>query len=209
LGTVFLRNTAAGCVSQAQFVKGVSVSLPGCGDTRILDLSLSFACHIREVTLAMRFLELRIPPPVIDAACATLMWWLTGALPAFGLWPSGARPFGLGAALGLALAGSILAVAGIREFRRARTTGNPLAPERASALVTTGVYRHTRNPMYLGMLLVLLGWAAYLGNAAALLGPMLSVLLLNQLQIKPEERILRERFGEHYARYAARVRRWV
>ena len=157
----------------------------------------------------MRYLELRIPPPVIDAACAALMWWLAGALPAWQVWPRGAWPFGLGAALGLALAGGVLALAGLWEFHRAHTTFSPFAPRRSSTLVTTGVYGFTRNPMYLGMLLVLLGWAVYLGNAAALLGPLLSVLLLNRLQIGPEERILRERFTEHYARYAARVRRWV
>jgi protein-S-isoprenylcysteine O-methyltransferase Ste14 len=157
----------------------------------------------------MRFLELRIPPPVIDAACASLMWWLAQMLPAFGLWPRGARPFALSAALGLALLGGMLALAGIWAFYRVRTTGNPLAPRRASTLVTTGIYRFTRNPMYLGMLLVLLGWAVYLGNVATLLGPLLSVLLLNRLQIGPEERVLRERFTEHYARYAAQVRRWV
>jgi len=157
----------------------------------------------------MRFLEHRIPPPVIDAACAGLMWWLARALPAFELWPRGVWPFGLGAALGLALLGGAISLAGIWEFRRARTTINPRAPMRARALVTTGVYRFTRNPMYLGMLLVLLGWAVYLGNAATLLGPLLSVLLLGQLQIKPEERILRERFAQDYPRYAARVRRWL
>ena len=156
-----------------------------------------------------RWYEHKLPPPVIDAACAGLMWWLAGALPALQLWPRGAWPFGLGAALGLALAGSVIALAGLVEFRRARTTFNPLDPARASALVTTGIYRVTRNPMYLGMLLVLLGLAVWLGNAAPFVVPPLSVLLLNQLQIRPEERILRERFGAHYARYAGRVRRWV
>lgn len=156
-----------------------------------------------------RWYEHKLPPPVIDATCAGLMWWLAQLLPALQLWPRGAWPFGLGAALGLALAGGAIALAGLVEFRRARTTFNPLAPERASALVTTGVYRITRNPMYLGMLLVLLGWAVWLGNAAPFGVLPLSVLLLNQLQIKPEERILRERFGEHYARYAGRVNRWV
>ncbi len=125
------------------------------------------------------------------------------------LWPRGAWPFGLGAALGLALAGGAIALAGLVEFSRARTTFNLLIP-RASTLVTTGIYRVTRNPMYLGMLLVLLGWAVWLGNAAPFgVLPLSPVLLLNKLQIRPEERILRERFGEHYTRYAGRVRRWV
>ena len=76
-------------------------------------------------------------------------------------------------------------------------------------MVTRGVYRWTRNPMYLGMLVVLAGWAVWLGSAAALLGLPLSVLLLNRLQIGPEERILRERFGQDYIDYQARVRRWL
>ena len=157
----------------------------------------------------MRWLEHRIPPPVIDLACIALMGWLAYAFPGAQLWSKGVYPFGLGAGIGLALAGGLIALAGLREFRRARTTVNPLAPQRASALVQTGVFGLTRNPMYLGMLMVLIGWAAYLGNAVSVLVLPLFVVLLNTLQIKPEERILRERFGEHYSRYAARVRRWV
>lgn len=156
-----------------------------------------------------RWYEHRLPPPLIDAACAALMWWLARQLPALQLWSQGAWPLALGAALGLALAGGLIALAGVWAFHRARTTVNPLAPAHASALVTGGVYRLTRNPMYLGMLLVLLGWAVWLGNAAALLGLPLSVVALGVLQIGPEERILRARFGEAYVRYAARVRRWL
>ena len=84
-----------------------------------------------------------------------------------------------------------------------------MAPQKASALVTSGVYRITRNPMYLGMLLVLAGWGVWLGNAAAFVGLPLFVAVLNLLQIAPEERVLRERFGDAFTRYAARVRRWI
>ena len=156
-----------------------------------------------------RWYEHKIPPPVIDLAVGLLMWALARAVPAAQLWPQGAWPFGVGAALGIALAGGLIALAGAWQFRRARTTINPLSPAKTSALVTGGVYRVTRNPMYLGMLLVLIGWGAYLGNAAAWLALPLSVLLLNTLQTKPEERLLRQRFGDAYARYAARVRRWL
>jgi protein-S-isoprenylcysteine O-methyltransferase Ste14 len=157
----------------------------------------------------MRALELRVPPPLILLVCAALMGTLAWALPVCAAWPRGAWPFSWGAALGLALAGGALALGGMREFRRARTTADPRAPARARTLVTSGVYGLTRNPMYLGLLLALLGWAAYLGNAATLLGPLLWALWLGRFQIAPEERILRERFGEHYTRYAARVRRWL
>ena len=156
-----------------------------------------------------RWYEHRIPPPVIDLACAGAMAWLAGAVPAARLWPPGGAWWVWVLALGLATVGALVALAGLIEFRRARTTFNPLAPQRARTVVTSGVYRHTRHPMYLGMLIVLAGWAVWLGSAAALLGLPLSVLLLNGLQIGPEERILRERFGQDYVDYTARVRRWL
>ena len=156
-----------------------------------------------------RWLEHRIPPPLIDAACALLMWALARALPQAQLWPPGGSSGVVGAALALAALGGAVALAGTLEFRRAHTTVNPLAPRRASTLVTRGIYRVTRNPMYLGMLGVLAGWAVWLGNIAAWLGLPLSMALLTVLQIRPEERILAERFGADFERYAARVRRWL
>ena len=156
-----------------------------------------------------RGLEHRIPPPLIDAACALLMWALARALPQAQLWPPGGSSGVVGAALALAALGGAVALAGTLEFRRAHTTVNPLAPRRASTLVTRGIYRVTRNPMYLGMLGVLAGWAVWLGNIAAWLGLPLSMALLTVLQIRPEERILAERFGAEFERYAARVRRWL
>ena len=156
-----------------------------------------------------RWLEHRIPPPLIDAACALLMWALARTLPQVQLWPPGGSAGVVGAALALAALGGAVALAGTLEFRRAHTTVNPLAPRRASTLVTRGIYRVTRNPMYLGMLGVLAGWAVWLGNIAAWLGLPLSMALLTVLQIRPEERILAERFGAEFERYAARVRRWL
>ena len=156
-----------------------------------------------------RWLEHRIPPPLIDLACAALMWVLARWLPQAQWWPRGASWLVWLVAIALALAGGLIALAGVHEFKRARTTINPLAPQRTSSLVVGGVYQYTRNPMYLGMLLVLIGWGVWLGNAAALVaGPLLAVLALNALQIGPEERVMRERFGDDYARYVARVRRW-
>jgi protein-S-isoprenylcysteine O-methyltransferase Ste14 len=75
--------------------------------------------------------------------------------------------------------------------------------------VDSGIYRFTRNPMYLGMLLVLTAGAVYLGNLAAFAVLPLFVLSMNRLQIRPEERFMREKFGDAYRDYAARVRRWI
>lgn len=152
--------------------------------------------------------ELRLPPPVIDGLCALVMWALARALPQAQLWPQG-QLWATVAALVLAALGGALALAGLAHFARARTTFNPLAPQHTRALVTDGVYRITRNPMYLGMLLVLAGWALWLGNAASWLGLPLSVALLTWLQILPEERFLRARFGAAFDDYLRRTRRWL
>ena len=94
-------------------------------------------------------------------------------------------------------------------FRRARTTVNPLKPESASALVISGIYRHTRNPMYLGFAIILLGWCVLLGSAWAVLGVAGFVLYIGRFQIRPEERALRELFGAEFDAFCSRVRRWV
>ena len=156
-----------------------------------------------------RWYEHKIPPPVIDLAIGVLMWVLARAARSAQLWAQQAWSVATLVGLAIAFTGGLIALAGALEFNRARTTVNPLSPDKASALVTAGIYRFTRNPMYLGMLLVLVGWGVYLGNAAAWLGLPVFVLLLNTLQIGPEERILRQHFGEQYARYAARTRRWL
>lgn len=106
------------------------------------------------------------------------------------------------------VAGAAVALAGVAAFRRAKTTVNPLTPG-ASALVTTGIYGWTRNPMYLGMLLVLLGVGVGLGNFLSVAMAAGFIPLINQLQIRPEERFLTERFGADFDAYRSRVRRWL
>lgn len=153
----------------------------------------------------MPSLELKIPPAVVVLTFGLAMW-LVARFVAVPEWPkSVGRPLGVL----LIATGFAVAIAGVREFRRARTTVNPLKPDAASALVTSGVFRYSRNPMYLGMLLVLAGWAALLGNPAATLLLIPFVLTLNALQIGPEERAIAARFGTEFASYRHRVRRWI
>ena len=153
----------------------------------------------------MRALELKVPPPVVALAFCAAMWFAAGIGPVLDV------PFALrvGAFVVIALCGGGVALAGDIEFRRARTTINPLRPEKASALVSSGIYRFTRNPMYVGLALVTFGWAAFLCSALALLGPPGFVLYITRFQIVPEERILSDRFGAAYAAYRARVGRWL
>lgn len=153
----------------------------------------------------MRFLELKIPPVLLVLGLGTLMWLTTRSTPRFGLVPPGR----VSIAAVLLLAGLIIAVAGVIAFRRAKTTVNPLQPADASHLVTSGVYRLTRNPMYLGMLLTLLSWAVWLAHPVALIVALVFVPLMNRLQILPEERALIALFGSAFADYQAAVRRWL
>lgn len=153
----------------------------------------------------MTWLEHKIPPPVVGVIVGLVMWGLSqlgSPLPI-------SDPLRFAATALLVAVGLGFDVLGLLEFRAKRTTVNPLRPEKASALVDGGVYRITRNPMYVGMLCLLLGWAAFLAAPLALIGPVLFVLYITRFQIIPEERILRERFGEPYSAYAQRVRRWV
>jgi len=111
--------------------------------------------------------------------------------------------------LAITAVGALVAFTGSIAFRRHKTTVNPLHPERATALVTSGIYQYSRNPMYLGMLLLLVAWGVWLANLASFVGPPLFVALINRIQIAPEEAALHSLFGESYGRYTRRVRRWL
>jgi len=148
----------------------------------------------------------RVVPPVAALLCVAVPMWLVARLtPALAVDLPGRGA----AALVLALAGAAIALAGVAEFRRARTTVNPLRPERASALVVSGIFRWTRNPMYLGLAIVLLGWACYLAHPLAAIGVPAFVAWMSRSQITREERALEQLFGAEFAQYKTRVRRWL
>ena len=149
--------------------------------------------------------ELKIPPPVVALLVAGAMW----AGGRFAPYLPVPRDIALLAAVALGLAGIIAAGAGVIAFRRARTTVNPTRPQEATALVGSGIYRLSRNPMYAGLLLVLAGWAVYLGSIWPFAGPIAFVVYMNRFQILPEERALSEKFGDAYAAYRSTVRRWL
>jgi len=100
-------------------------------------------------------------------------------------------------------------IAAIIQFRRAHTTVNPHKLEAPTELVTSGVYAWTRNPMYLGLSILLLGWAIKLGTLTPFAGPFLFIPLIQYVQIRPEEHTLRTRFGRDYDQYCHRVNRWL
>jgi protein-S-isoprenylcysteine O-methyltransferase Ste14 len=150
-------------------------------------------------------LELKVPPLAVVIVCAVAMWLVSVAAPAFRI----ALPFRHALAFALIAAGAAITLFGIVAFARARTTVNPLKPDAASALVDSGIYRLTRNPMYLGFLIALVGLAVFLANALAVLLLPGFVLYMNRYQIVPEEKALAGRFGAAFSAYEAKVRRWL
>lgn len=153
----------------------------------------------------MSWLENRIPPPLVAASFGIAMWAVARWFPLADLAVPGRE---IVAGLVLLAALTIVAFA-IARFVRASTTVDPLHPEAASALVTGGIFRLTRNPMYLGMALILAAWALWLGDGGSVLLVAGFVAYIARFQIAPEERALRAGFGEDFEAYAKRVRRWI
>jgi protein-S-isoprenylcysteine O-methyltransferase Ste14 len=153
----------------------------------------------------MQWLELKIPPLLVWLVIAGAMLGVAHAAPGLSFALAGSSSI----ALALVALGGALALAGVIAFRGKRTTVNPLTPGASSSVVSGGVYRVSRNPMYLGFLLALAGWAVYLSNAGAILLLPAFAAYLTQYQIKPEERALRAKFGPEFSQYMSRVRRWL
>lgn len=155
----------------------------------------------------MNHLELKVPPVAVMLCVVAGMWGIAWLVPrlAYYLSPEVSR----GLAIFFAGVGVALALAGVWSFRQANTTVNPTTPDASSSVVTTGVYRLTRNPMYVGLLFLLVSWALYLSHTLAWLGIPAFILYMNRFQIGPEERSLSAKFGEEYTHFQQKVRRWL
>jgi len=153
----------------------------------------------------LQALELKVPPPIVAVVVGLAMWAVAHLLPASDL-TSQLRFTIAGVCAGF---GVIVAILGVWAFRQAKTTVNPVTPEKASSVVTGGIYSYTRNPMYVGLTAVLVGWAIWLSVPLAIVGPAAFMLYMTRFQIIPEERVMSSKFGRDYDDYRKRVRRWL
>ena len=160
---------------------------------------------LQKLNRILSALELKLSPVMTAALLALLMWFLARNTAGFSLQPA-AR---MGVCAALIALGTAIALAGVWSFRKARTTVNPWRVHASSELVVSGIYRRTRNPMYVGLLLALLGWGVYLANAFPLLLAFAFIPYMNRFQIIPEERALQKAYGEDFLNYCHRVRRWL
>jgi protein-S-isoprenylcysteine O-methyltransferase Ste14 len=161
--------------------------------------------NLPKLNRVLSVLELKLSPVMTAVLLAMLMWYLDRVTAGFSMRP-GLR---IGLSAVLIAAGLAVGLAGVWSFRKARTTVNPYRLHASSELVMSGIYRRTRNPMYVGLLLALLGWGLYLANLFALLLALVFVPYMNRFQILPEERALQQAYGEGFADYCRQVRRWL
>lgn len=150
-------------------------------------------------------LKLLIPPPVYLLMFVGIMWLVDRFMP---LTHWIAPPWHQIAWL-LVICAILIDVWSLGLFFRAKTTFNPIKPKNTTDLVTQGAYQYSRNPMYLGMVLILIGWAIYLGSLTPWCLIPVFMWVLTEQQIKPEEEILLHKFGESYQAYQKQVRRWL
>lgn len=154
---------------------------------------------------SLKALETRIPPVLVMLLFANLMLALSEGQ---GL-PFARNAYALTLAVCFALAGLGCIVSGVWRFRSAHTTLDPQHPERSEHLVQNGIYAYTRNPMYVGMLMLLIAWGFLLADVFALLSAYFFLPYMNRFQIEPEERMLEQKFGTDYLVYCVRVHRWL
>lgn len=153
----------------------------------------------------MSGLEKKLPPLALLLLFALLLQLTSYYLPSSNLHPT----FSLGLAVSLLTAGLVIPLAGVLSFKRHGTTPDPRVPEQSSALVTSGIYRCSRNPMYLGFVLLLLAQAVFLNCLWLLILIALFAAYLQRFQILPEERAMQQLFGDSYRLYCQKVRRWI
>jgi protein-S-isoprenylcysteine O-methyltransferase Ste14 len=150
-------------------------------------------------------LEHRIPPPLVVLIVCFVMWVTARyTVP----WPISDAIRLVSSAIVL-VSGLAFGASGFMAFGRARTTIDPVNLESASVLVTKGVFRISRNPMYVGFTLILAAWAMFLAAPWTIFGVVGFVLFIWKFQILPEERVMKAKFGQPYEEYVRRVRRWI
>ena len=153
----------------------------------------------------MNSLELKVPPVAQVVITAAVMYGVSRIMPSLQFYFEGTNTL----AIGLSVIGLGSGIMGVAQFKKAQTTVNPHTPEKSTNLVTSGIYQYTRNPMYLGLVLILLGWAFYLSHFLPFVLVPVFMVYMKRFQIQPEERMMTQKFGKAYQDYLIKARRWI
>ena len=107
------------------------------------------------------------------------------------------------------LIGILILINPIFKFIKSKTTIDPIKFKKVNKLIISGIYKYSRNPMYLGLLMIVISTSIFFLNIFSITTPLLFYCWINRFQIKREEIFLTEKFGEEYMSYKTKTRRWI
>ena len=148
-------------------------------------------------------METKIPPPIVTLVFGLSIYFSRGIFQVIEIKHS----FYFG--IFLLLLGFVILISAVRLFRKDKTTVNPLSPEQATKLVTDGIFKYSRNPMYLGMALVLGSIAVFFNLIGGIILIALFCAYITKFQIFPEEKAMRDLFPDDFDKYTKATRRWI
>ena len=146
---------------------------------------------------------IKIPPPLIVLVLIVSIYFSSKKIDLINI------PLQLEISIFILSAGILIFVNPVLQFIKSKTTVNPIKFEEVNKLVTSGIFKYSRNPMYLGMLMIVLSTSIFYLNIYSILTPLLFILWINKFQIKREEEFLIEKFGDEYLSYMKKTRRWI
>ena len=146
---------------------------------------------------------IKIPPPILVIILTSLVYFSSTKLELIYL------PYRQIVSVIILIIGLIIIVSPVVDFIKSKTTVNPVKFKNVNRLVTTGIYRYSRNPMYLGMILIIISTTIYYLNFLSVFSPLIFYIWINKFQINREEIFLEEKFGSEYLKYKSKTRRWI
>ena len=145
----------------------------------------------------------KIPPPIVTFICGLAIYFSKSFFNQFFSYSNNII------SLFLLILGLLIFLSAVKSFRRQKTTVNPLEPRQASSLVTSGIFKFSRNPMYLGMLIILLSITFKFNLIGGLIASLFFYIFITKFQIIPEEVAMNELFGNEFIDYSKKTRRWI
>ena len=146
---------------------------------------------------------IKIPPPILVIILTSLVYFSSTKLELIYL------PYRQIVSVIILIIGLIVIVSPVVDFIKSKTTVNPVKFKNVNRLVTTGIYRYSRNPMYLGMILLIISTTVYYLNFMSVFSPLIFYIWINKFQISREEIFLEDKFGNEYLKYKSETRRWI
>lgn len=148
-------------------------------------------------------METKIPPPIVTLLFGLSIYFSRGIFQAVEV------KYSFYIAILLLILGLTVLISAVRLFRKDKTTVNPLSPEQATKLVTDGIFKYSRNPMYLGMASILGSIAVFFNLIGGIILIALFCFYITKFQIIPEERAMSNLFSQDFDKYKQTTRRWI